>query len=601
MPIRLRFLAIFILGIGALFLTQRFFMSRVMESAFLEIEKDEASDAILRAEESIQAEINFLETKAVDWAIWDQSYDFITGRNKTFIKANFPDPQLVLKNLKINLMLFLDSSRQPLFSVFDSEKGAASENQVPKDLLEAFQKAVKMESRTQGLISSSVGVFAYSSIPIQRGNALGPFVGQVIFAEILEANLQKKIEAVTHLNLNFESLPTENSPKANLGEASIGAAQIDYLDGQNLRVRKKLIDVFGNPVIQIQTQLPRQIFSTYLETSRKISLGLLIASLLLALAIFYFMSSQVFSPIQQFIRWQKQITDEGSWKVKRFTQSHKVWKFSKGILGDELDELIRSSNLLLDKIEESSSLIEKQAMSLVNSEKYKSLSEMSAGIAHEINNPLMIMVALSGKLQMLLRRSSLDEKLRTDILESLQKMEFTVNRVKKIIDGLLRFARDASQDPFSEIDCVVPIEDGIELVRERIHMQQIELWTHIEKGLLVNARPGQLTQVFYNLLNNSIDEISGHPKPWIQIRCEKVGTKVRIEILDSGHGIPEAIRNKIFNPFFTTKELGKGTGLGLSISVGIIEDHGGSFFLDTERKNTCFVIELPLKETVEIS
>jgi C4-dicarboxylate-specific signal transduction histidine kinase len=103
----------------------------------------------------------------------------------------------------------------------------------------------------------------------------------------------------------------------------------------------------------------------------------------------------------------------------------------------------------------------------------------------------------------------------------------------------------------------------------------------------------QISQVLLNLISNACDAIAERDEKWIRIGAERKNGLVSIYVMDSGTGIPETVREKMFQPFFTTKEIGKGTGLGLSISTGILDAHNGSLSIDSTKPNTCFVVQLP--------
>ena len=110
----------------------------------------------------------------------------------------------------------------------------------------------------------------------------------------------------------------------------------------------------------------------------------------------------------------------------------------------------------------------------------------------------------------------------------------------------------------------------------------------------INSLRVQMSQVFFNLLSNAFDAIEKTPSPWIEITAKKNTDKIIIFVRDSGPGIPLEIQNKIFQPFFTTKDVGRGTGLGLSLCSKIIKLHNGDLYINSDDKNTCFVIELPI-------
>jgi C4-dicarboxylate-specific signal transduction histidine kinase len=155
-------------------------------------------------------------------------------------------------------------------------------------------------------------------------------------------------------------------------------------------------------------------------------------------------------------------------------------------------------------------------------------------------------------------------------------------------------ARNAENDPMEPIKVSQILDDTMTLCNHRIRLANIKIENRLhDQDIKIECRTSQITQVLINLIGNSIDSIEKKPEPWIRIETKDLGSNIQIRITDSGLGISEKIRDKIMNPFFTTKEVGKGTGMGLSISMGIIKSHGGSFTLDTSNSNTSFVIELP--------
>jgi PAS domain S-box-containing protein len=234
------------------------------------------------------------------------------------------------------------------------------------------------------------------------------------------------------------------------------------------------------------------------------------------------------------------------------------------------------------------------------------LGEMASGIAHEINNPLMI---ISGRMHMLMKELQTDSGTPESAfkkVEYVEKVLETVDRITKIIRGLKFFSRSEEKEPFKSTDLETVIMETLAICEEHFKSSGIEL--SVESLPLsktpVDCRSTQISQVLINLLNNSFDALSSQTalnlraeeKKWIRLNCENADSKIRISVTDSGHGIPHAIANKLMQPFFTTKEVGKGTGLGLSISKGIIEDHGGRIWLDQDNKNTRFIFEIPIRQ-----
>jgi len=222
-----------------------------------------------------------------------------------------------------------------------------------------------------------------------------------------------------------------------------------------------------------------------------------------------------------------------------------------------------------------------------------SLGEMSAGMAHEINNPVAVIQGKAAQLLKLVRnKQATPEK----SVEQLEKIIYETERIAKIIKGLQTFSRDGTKDAFKSVELSALFDDVLGLCQERFKNAQVKLEIKPFPKIVLDARAIQLVQVFLNLLNNSFDAISSTLDKWIRIDVSQVGERIQIAFIDSGIGVPPEITDKLMQPFFTTKEVGKGTGLGLSISKGIIEDHGGQLSLDKNSPNTKFIIELPRQQ-----
>ena len=229
---------------------------------------------------------------------------------------------------------------------------------------------------------------------------------------------------------------------------------------------------------------------------------------------------------------------------------------------------------------------------LVETSKLAALGEMAGGIAHEINTPLGAILLRASQIKRMLEKSP----------ESLEKViEFSdviisiCQKIESIIKGLRHFARSSENDPFTKNKIIDIINDTIALCSARMQENNVEIMIEGNfNDLEIDCRPSQISQVLLNLLSNAQHALSNLTEnKWIKISLTVEEEFIQIKIIDNGVGISENIANKIFQPFFTTKEIGVGTGLGLSISRGIIKDHGGDLFLDRKEKNTVFVVVLP--------
>jgi C4-dicarboxylate-specific signal transduction histidine kinase len=224
---------------------------------------------------------------------------------------------------------------------------------------------------------------------------------------------------------------------------------------------------------------------------------------------------------------------------------------------------------------------------------------MASSIAHEINNPLHILLGRAELLGMTLEELAIANP---EILEGLAHIERMGQRIQKIVKGLQALARDQSQDAMETVDVAAILKDTLSFCEQRIRMNVGELrLPALDAPVPLRCRATQISQVLLNLLNNSYDEIARTPDSWIRIDVSVAGDDVEIAVTDSGKGIPPAAAAKLFMPFFTTKPVGKGTGIGLSVSKALIEAHGGTLQYDGTAPNTRFVIRLPFAGAKPVS
>ena len=258
---------------------------------------------------------------------------------------------------------------------------------------------------------------------------------------------------------------------------------------------------------------------------------------------------------------------------------------------DYLKVAAQTITIIVEREENQKTILEQHAKS-ITSGKLAALGEMAGGIAHEINNPLAIISGLANKLKILHAKNRLEENTIPDVANELFT---TVKRIKNIVDALRTYSREDSSVNVKENSVQDMIQSALNLCTEKIKSLGIRINLNLddEKEMFIRCNEIQVGQVLMNLINNSIDEIKNHNDPWINIELKEDQEFIYIYVTDSGEGIPKDIREKIMQPFFTTKDVGSGTGIGLSLSQGIIKKHGGELLYNEDSPNTQFVIKLP--------
>ncbi len=224
--------------------------------------------------------------------------------------------------------------------------------------------------------------------------------------------------------------------------------------------------------------------------------------------------------------------------------------------------------------------------------KMASLGEMAGGIAHEINNPIGIILAKSYQL----KRKIQDQKIKEDI----EVIERNSLRVAKIVEGLRNFCQEGDKQISNLFNVREVLDETITYCQFRLSNEGVKLDINIPEGTKFFGKKVQLSQILLNLINNALDAVSGQHSPWIKISSTQKYNHIELRIEDSGPGVPEELESKIMQPFFTTKEVGKGTGLGLSISFSLAKLQNGSLSLDRKTSPSCFLLILPSALNEEI-
>ncbi len=240
-------------------------------------------------------------------------------------------------------------------------------------------------------------------------------------------------------------------------------------------------------------------------------------------------------------------------------------------------------------------------LQLVQAGKMATLGEMATGVAHELNQPLAVIKTASN---FFIRKTSRSEAIDREILETMaREIDQHVDRAAGIINHLRQFGRKSDID-LQPVEINTVLRKAFDMFGQQLKLKEIDVAWKLHPDLpAIMGEQGRLEQVFINLLINARDAIeekwqaAGRPldePKRITLKTYRSDDSVKVDICDSGKGIPPSIQGKIFEPFFTTKKVGDGTGIGLSISYGIIKDLKGSIqVMSKEGRGTCFKISFP--------
>ena len=338
-----------------------------------------------------------------------------------------------------------------------------------------------------------------------------------------------------------------------------------------------------------------------------ISLG---AAILIALALFLIVRRSVQRPINRMVSATRRIASGGPSLQLPPGAAPEI-----GILVTSFNDLIDGLSSSKQKLEDWASSLEERVSvkakelrsarsQVIQAEKLASVGVVAAGIAHELNSPLMAIITFTH-----LVRSTVPPDSRA--FEDLRMIEREANRCAAIIRQLLDFSRQQQQEPEKHPSRIsASLEKALDLLKVEVQNSEVVLRVAIPEDLSrVNVNDGQLMQVFVNLMLNAVqampnggelhieaDEVARRDQPHLELPAG-AETLVRIAVRDTGTGIARNDLSRVFDPFFTTKPPGKGSGLGLSVSMGIIQGFGGTILVDSDGASwTEFTVLIPALE-----
>jgi len=306
--------------------------------------------------------------------------------------------------------------------------------------------------------------------------------------------------------------------------------------------------------------------------SQRIPIGFLAILILLFLYFARFISTQIIAPLNRMVGYSRRIAQGDFTPI---TPQKKYY--------DEFSELSVTMNQMMNQLAFRQEL-------LVRAHKLKAVGTLTAGVAHELNNPINNIILTASML-----REDFSELTQEECLELVGDLVGESERAQKIVRNLLDFAREseAELESHSVQDIV---EETLRLASNQIKLAEVKVCVEIGENIpAIHGDRGQLQQVFLNLVLNALDAMPDGGQLNLKVMNSEDREFVAVTFEDTGIGIPKQHLRDIFDPFFTTKKAAKGTGLGLSVSLGIVQGHGGDIRVESEGgKGTVFTVLLPV-------
>jgi two-component system NtrC family sensor kinase len=345
-------------------------------------------------------------------------------------------------------------------------------------------------------------------------------------------------------------------------------------DEEQLRTIESGLRLDGSEMVRVAEDLAtreRRSVDAMLHMAQRIAVVALGMLVVLIVVLATFIARQMLAPLNRIMLATRRIAEGNLTPITPRRRYH-----------DEFSELAMAINYMMHE------LVRRQEL-LVHSHKLKAIGTLTAGVAHELNNPINNLMLTAAALEE--DYAELSEEERLDMVTDLVKES---ERARDIVRNLLDFARQ-SEVELTPLDVEAIVGDTLQLAANQVKLAKVKVRGEVEENLPpVHGDRHQLTQVFLNLVLNALDAMHGGGTLTISVQKSEDRNFVEIAFADTGIGIPKQYLDSIFDPFFSSKKNAKGTGLGLSVSLGIINQHGGSIRVESEMgKGTTFTVSLP--------
>ncbi len=604
--------------------------STILLNSFAQVEQHQLQGDVARATDAINNELKLLTNKVLDYATWDDNYQFVQGKNPDFCETAITDATFVTSNM--NFAAIARSTGQILCSRgFDPIQkrsipfvGSLQSYLTATDLL---LKNPHPKSQHQGFLKLPEGLLMIASSPVLTSEGKGPILGSMMVGQYFNTVRVKNLTQSTRLSLTVQPIDdlhlSADFQIARLALSQKNTTFVAPLNQDFIAGYTFLKDIYGKPVALLRVKTPRTVYQQGILSLKYLGVSLLLLGGA-AGGVICRLLDRIVASFRERDRLEQSLIQEATLR-----QSEAKYR----IKAEELEHTLQA--------------LQQAQTHLIQSGKMSSLGQLVAGIAHEINNPVNFIhgniTYLKNHVQDLMELVNLYQKhypapareIQTQIVQLdtafllkdlpliLSAIQAGSERIREIVLSLRNFSRlDESDMKF--VDIHEGINSALLILQNRLNSNccRPEIYALKEYGDLpqVECYPGQLNQVLMSLLVNAIDAIDEAWKdqgqslqdtrkgslqdtptgsPTIQITTQVLSRwQVAIHITDSGKGISEAVQKKLFDPFFTTKAVGAGTGMGLAISYQIIEKHQGKLWCCSQPgQGAEFVVQIPIQQS----
>lgn len=553
----------------------------ILMAGFIDLEKMTVYQNVEKAINSMQDDYLSVSAITGDWAPWDETYNFVQTLDENYINDNFQASTFL--NLRINLIVILNSSGKVVFSRgFDLE--SSNEIPVPEDLNNFLHydspllKLPDVKSNVLGIIMLNNIPVIISSRPILKNDWKGPINGTLIMGRFLDDAELNRLRNITFLSLkiyNFYdfNLPVDVQEGRNYFYEQKGIF-IKNIDEDYIAGYAMLKDIYGQPAIILKIDMARKIYHQGEKSLFYFAIFLLIVTIMFVIVTMLLLEIVILSRLYLLSKSVDNINFLKNLSIKKLLPGQ-----------DEISTLACAIDNMLDRIELS-------VEQLRHADRLAIIGQFASGIAHELNEPI-------GNILGFAELARKHPSLPAETHEDLEKIENASLYAGEIVKKLLLFSRQMPAKK-TTVNINQIIKESLYFFEGRCKKNNIDLIIDMAQDITsITADISQMTQILVNLVSNAIFAMPHGGK--LTIKTCSTENYILLIVEDTGTGIAEDVKEKIFNPFFTTKDINEGTGLGLSVVHGIVTSHGGTIKVDSiVGKGTKFEIQIPLDDKNEV-
>lgn len=526
---------------------------------------------------SLSIENKYIAMLADDWANWERMLNYVRNPSEKFEDEAFSDEYFLSDTLHLVIVTRRDHETL-FFRCYCEEWGNLSYQQleITEKIKAIHERLANLEKGITNIINSRRGPIMVATFPIKEYGFKKPLSGVLILGRFIDKHLVKKISS--YLQEDVEIVTVNEKSQFRICSSQMQGSNLHYREIDNrMTILYMVRDITGECSFILKIKSDNQIFSV-VNRHTIIFMIFIVLSIILPGVILYL-------SIDRYIIKRMLRISDGMEKIESLEDlSMRVRDDPRG---DEISSLVANINEMLNKLEIERNKREEMQKMLLTTEKLVSLGRLSSSIAHEINNPIL---AISNCIQVIKKISRSKSTLYNDAMNIL---ESEINRIRSITSNLLNLHR-LDKIEFIRISLAEVILESIEVLKWGNKLDTVQLTTKLKDNAFIFGSPGKLKQVFINFILNAVEATQNRKgKIRIEILSSSNGRNHEIHFWDNGRGITPSIRDRLFEPFVSTKEE-SGLGLGLYIANSIVKNHNGEIIFDeTYRKGAHFVIKLP--------